>query len=153
MAAPGGAAAPRSRAAGAARTAVRVLLGAFLLLAGIGHLTFAREEFQAQVPPWLPLDPDVVVVASGIVELALGLALLLAPRRVRPIVGIVVAAFFVAILPGNIAQWAEGRDGFGLDSDAARAIRLLFQPLLVVVALWSTGGWAAIRRRLRDRRR
>lgn len=151
MAAPGSAE-PRSRAADAARTAARVLLGAFLLLAGAGHLTFAREEFQAQVPPWLPLDPDLVVVASGIVELALGLALLLAPRRWRPLVGIVTAAFFVAIFPGNVAQWAEGRDGFGLDSDAARAIRLLFQPLLVVAALWSTGAWAAIRR-LRDRRR
>lgn len=153
MAAPGSAAASRSRAGSAARTALRVLLGAFLLLAGAGHLTFAREEFQAQVPPWLPLDPDLVVVASGIVELALGLGLLLAPRRWRPLVGIVVAAFFVAVFPGNIAQWAEGRDGFGLDTDAARAIRLLFQPLLVVAALWSTGGWSAIRRRLRDRRR
>ena len=153
MAAPGSAPASRSRAGRAARTAVRVLLGAFLLLAGVGHLTFARAEFQAQVPPWLPLDPDLVVVASGIVELALGLALLVAPRRVRPLVGIVVAAFFVAVFPGNVAQWAEGRDGFGLDTDAARAIRLLFQPLLVVAALWSTDGWAAIRRRIRDRRR
>jgi uncharacterized membrane protein len=132
-----------------ARTIVRVLLGAFLLLAGTGHLTFARAEFQAQVPPWLPLDPDLVVVASGIVELVLGLALLLVPRRARPLVGIVVAAFFVAVFPGNIAQWAEGRDGFGLDTDAARAIRLLFQPLLVIAALWSTGAWTAIGRRLR----
>ncbi|WP_404313093.1 DoxX family membrane protein [Agrococcus terreus] len=153
MAAPGSAPASRSRTGSVARTAVRVLLGAFLLLAGVGHLTFARAEFQAQVPPWLPLDPDLVVFASGIVELALGLALLVAPRRVRPLVGTVVAAFFVAVFPGNIAQWAEGRDGFGLDTDAARAIRLLFQPLLVVAALWSTGGWAAIRRRIRDRRR
>ena len=133
-----------------ARAIVRVLLGAFLILAGTGHLTFARAEFQAQVPPWLPLDADFVVVASGVVELVLGLALVLAPRRARPLVGIIVAAFFVAVFPGNIAQLVEGRDGFGLDTDAARAIRLLFQPLLVVAALWSTGAWAAIRRRLRS---
>lgn len=131
-----------------ARAIVRVLLGAFLILAGTGHLTFARVDFQAQVPPWLPLDPDLVVVASGVVELVLGLALVLAPRRARPLVGIIVAAFFIAVFPGNIAQLVEGRDGFGLDTDAARAIRLLFQPLLVVAALWSTGAWAAIRRRL-----
>ncbi len=133
-----------------ARAIVRVLLGAFLMLAGTGHLTFARAEFQAQVPPWLPLEADLVVVASGVVELVLGLALVLAPRRARPLVGIIVAAFFVAVFPGNIAQLVEGRDGFGLDTDAARAIRLLFQPLLVVAALWSTGAWAAIRRRLRS---
>lgn len=133
-----------------ARAIVRVLLGAFLILAGTGHLTFARAEFQAQVPPWLPLDPDLVVVASGVVELVLGLALVLAPRRARPLVGVIVAAFFVAVFPGNIAQLVEGRDGFGLDTDAARAIRLLFQPLLVVAALWSTGAWAAFRRRLRS---
>ncbi|WP_405217517.1 hypothetical protein [Agrococcus sp. Ld7] len=120
------------------------------MLAGTGHLTFARAEFQAQVPPWLPLEADLVVVASGVVELVLGLALVLAPRRARPLVGIIVAAFFVAVFPGNIAQLVEGRDGFGLDTDAARAIRLLFQPLLVVAALWSTGAWAAIRRRLRS---
>ena len=88
----------------------------------------------------MPLDPDLVVLASGVVEIALGLALVLA-RRWRGRVGWVVAAFFVAVFPGNLAQWAEGRDAFGLDSDAARATRLLFQPLLVAWALWSTGAW------------
>lgn len=140
------------RAGRAARAVVRVLLGAFLLFAGAAHLTFARAEFQAQVPPWLPLDADLVVVASGIVELLLGAALLLLRRR-RALVGLVVAAFFVAVLPGNIAQWTEGRDAFGLDSDAARFVRLLFQPLLVAAALWSTGAWGALRRRWRERRR
>ena len=88
---------------GPARTAGRLLLGAALASAGSGHLTWARQEFQAQVPPWLPLDPDLVVVASGVVEIVLGVALLVAPRRLRPPVGGVVAAFFVAILPGNIS--------------------------------------------------
>ncbi|GAA2542573.1 hypothetical protein GCM10010435_07940 [Winogradskya consettensis] len=53
----------------------QVALGAFLLVAGTTHLTVARHEFQAQVPPWLPLDPGFVVIASGVVEIALGLAL------------------------------------------------------------------------------
>ncbi|MBO1769916.1 DoxX family membrane protein [Agrococcus sp. TF02-05] len=140
-----------SRAGAIARSIVRVLLGASLLLAGIGHLTVARAEFQAQVPPWLPLDPDFVVVASGIVEIALGLALLVLRRR-RALVGLVVAAFFIAVFPGNIAQWTEGRDGLGLDTDAARFGRLLFQPLLVIAALWSTYAWREIRRWWRDRR-
>jgi len=126
-----------SRAADAAR----YVLGAALVLAGTGHLTTQRAEFQAQVPPWFPADPDLVVVVSGVVEIALGAALLLAGRRRAAPVGVVVAGFFVAIFPGNVAQFVEHRDAFGLDSDTARFVRLWFQPLLVLWALWSTGGW------------
>lgn len=133
------------------QTAFRWLLGAALLFAGTSHLTWARSEFQAQVPRWLPLPADFVVVASGFVELALGGALI-ALSRYRTVVGWIVAAFFVAIFPGNISQYVERVDAFGLNSDQARAIRLLFQPLLVVWALWSTGAWQAWRagRRSRD---
>ena len=127
------------------RTGGRVALGAFLASAGVGHLTFARAEFQAQVPDWVPVDKDAVVLGSGVVEVLLGLALLVTPRRHRPLVGWVAAAFFVAIFPGNIAQYVTGTDAFGLESDTARAVRLLFQPVLVVWALWSTGAWRAFR--------
>jgi uncharacterized membrane protein len=127
------------------RALARIALGLFLVFAGTAHLTFGREEFQAQVPPWIPLDVDLVVLASGVVEIALGLALLLA-RRHRPLVGWLAAAFFVAIFPGNIAQWVEGRDAFGLTTDTARFVRLFFQPVLIVWALWSTGAWRAWRR-------
>ena len=129
------------------RGALRVVLAAFLMFAGAGHLSFARETFQAQVPPWVPLDADLVVVASGVVEIVLGLALLVAPRVWRPRVGWVVAAFFVAVFPGNVAQWAEHRSAFGLDTDRARAVRLLFQPVLVLWALWCTGAWPRPRAR------
>ncbi len=127
------------------RTLARWGLGAALLFAGIGHLTAQREEFQAQVPDWFPGDPDVVVVVSGVVEIVLGLALVVASERRRPLVGWIVAVFFVVIFPGNIAQWVEGTDAFGLDSDTARFVRLFFQPVLVVWALWSTGAWRAWR--------
>ena len=115
----------------------RLLLGSALLFAGIGHLSFARTDFRAQVPPWLPLDVDFVVLASGVVEIILGLGLLL-PIRLSGYFGLVTAVFFVAIFPGNIAQFVEQRDAFGLDSDSARAIRLLFQPVLVIWAIWCT---------------
>jgi uncharacterized membrane protein len=106
------------------------------------HLTVARAEFQAQVPEWLPLDADFVVVASGVVEIALGLGLIVL-RKYRVAMGWLTAAFFVAIFPGNISQFVTGTDAFGLDTDLARGIRLLFQPLLVLWALWCTGGWRA----------
>lgn len=130
---------------GAARTAGRVLLGAFLTFTGTGHLTALRQEFQAQVPPWIPIDPDLVVVASGVAEVGLGAALILAPRALRPAVGWATAAFFVVIFPGNISQYLTGTDAFGLTSDNARLVRLFFQPVLVVWALWATGAWRARR--------
>ena len=120
------------------RTLARWALGATLAGAGLTHLTTAREEFQAQVPEWFPVDDDVVVVGSGIVEITLGTALLVAPARHRRKVGLLTAAFFVAIFPGNVAQYLEGTDAFGLDTDAKRLARLPFQVLLVLWALWST---------------
>ena len=127
------------------RTIGRLALGAFLLLAGISHLTWARREFLAQVPDWVPVGADTVVIASGFVEIGLGGALIGLPGRRVP-VGWLTAAFFVAIFPGNISQYVTHTDAFGLNDDRARAVRLLFQPLLVLWALWATGAW-------RDRRR
>lgn len=116
----------------------RLLLGAALIFAGIGHLTFARETFQAQVPNWVPLDADFVVVASGVVEICLGLALAsLSKYQVQ--IGWLTAAFFIAVFPGNVSQYLTHTNAFGLNTDEARLIRLFFQPLLVAWALWSTG--------------
>jgi uncharacterized membrane protein len=118
------------------RKLTQILLGATLIYTGTLHLTTSRLEFQAQVPTWLPFTPDFIVLASGVIEIALGLSLISLLRRRE--VGIATAAFFIAIFPGNISQFVNGIDAFGLDSDRARAIRLLFQPLLVLWALLST---------------
>ena len=126
------------------RPVLRWLLGGALLFAGIAHLTTQRSEFQAQVPSWFPIDEDIVVIASGIVEIALGAALIALSRH-RVIVGTIVAVFFVVIFPGNIAQLAEGVDAFGLDTDTERFVRLFFQPVLVIWALFATGAWQAFR--------
>ena len=126
------------------RVLARVALGAALVFAGVSHLTFARNSFYAQVPPWLPLDATFVIVASGVVEIVLGAAVLVVRRR-RPQVGWAVAALFVLVFPGNVSQFVTHSAAFGLDSDLSRGIRLLFQPLLVVWALWCTGAWAALR--------
>lgn len=133
-----------SRSTSLGRTLLRILLGISLLLAGVSHLTTNREAFRAQVPEWLPLDIDFVVVASGVVEILLGLALIVLVR-LRIQVGIVVALFLVAVFPGNISQYLTGTDSLGLDTDMARFGRLFMQPVLVLWALWSTGAW-------RDRR-
>jgi uncharacterized membrane protein len=123
------------------KTIARWALAGGMVFAGLSHLFWSRKEFQAQVPDLvtevLPIDKDGVVVASGAVEMMLGAALVALPKERRR-VGVVLAAFFVAIFPGNIAQAAGKRSGFGLDSDRARWVRLLFQPVLIAWALWST---------------
>lgn len=131
------------------RTAARVLLGVLLAGAGTSHLTWAREEFAAQVPTWVPFSADFVVVSSGVVEIALGLALLFVARH-RALVGLIVALFFVAIFPGNISQYATGTDAFGLDTDTKRFVRLFFQPVLIAWALWCTAAWPFKADRSRD---
>jgi uncharacterized membrane protein len=135
---------PDAPASSPARTAGRVVLGLFLVTAGVSHFT-ATEAFLAQTPAWLPAR-TFIIYASGVVEVALGLALLVVSGRRREL-GWVVAAFFVAIFPGNLYQAAAGVDGFGLDSTAARLVRLAFQPVLILWALWSTDALALWRRR------
>lgn len=130
--------------------ASKILLGTFLLFAGISHLTWSRTEFLAQVPAWVPLDGDLVVLLSGIVEILLGLALITIIQK-SALVGFVTAVFFVAIFPGNISQYANRIDAFGLDTDEARLIRLFFQPLLIWWALGSTGAISFFRKRSQSR--
>tara|TARA_B100000780_G_scaffold246919_1_gene191670 strand:- start:1028 stop:1438 length:411 start_codon:yes stop_codon:yes gene_type:complete len=115
----------------------RIVLGLAMTYAGVTHLTVAREEFQAQVPTWVPIGVDLVVILSGIVEIGLGLGMVFL-KKYRAQVGLALALFYVLIFPGNIAQYIHHRDAFGLDTDTARLIRLFFQPVLIAWALWST---------------
>ncbi|MDZ4725567.1 MAG: hypothetical protein SH817_05390 [Leptospira sp.] len=128
---------------------LRIILGLFMTMAGIGHLTFQRGEFQAQVPRWLPQDPsfiDFVVLSSGIIEIAFGLMMIfLVKQQVK--VGLSLALFFILIFPGNVSQYMNGISAFGLDTDQKRFIRLFFQPVLILWALWSTGALAYLRNR------
>jgi uncharacterized membrane protein len=126
------------------QTIFRILLGLAMVYAGIGHLTFARLEFTAQVPKWLPMNEDLVVVLSGIVEITLGLALAFLGKY-KVYMGWILAVFYVLVFPGNISQYTNHINAFHLDSDTARLIRLFFQPVLICWALWSTGAWSAWR--------
>ena len=122
----------------------QIVLGFALAYAGVGHLTTSRTEFQAQVPTLLEDYADFVVLASGVVEIALGVGLI-ALWKYRLQIGWVVAAFFVAVFWGNISQYVNGVDAFGLDTDTKRLVRLFFQPWLVIWALGSTGAWGTWR--------
>jgi uncharacterized membrane protein len=132
-----------------AQKIARILLGSFMTLAGIGHLSFQRQEFLAQVPSWLPSDPafmDFVVLSSGVVEIILGLSMIFLFKQ-QAKVGLALALFYVLIFPGNISQYTNGIDAFGLDTDLKRLVRLFFQPLLILWALWSTGGWTYLKKK------
>ena len=132
---------------------IRIALGLFMLLAGVGHLTFRRQEFQAQVPSWLTDDPsfiDFIVLASGVVEIVLGLAMLFMTKH-KVLVGFLLALFYVLIFPGNISQYTDSIDSFRLDTDRKRLIRLFFQPVLILLALWSTGALSYWRVKRKER--
>jgi len=131
------------------KSLAQIALGAFLLSAGISHLGSNRTEFLAQVPTWLPLDGDFIVVASGFVEITLGVLLIttvLVFRRYRSQVGLIAAIFFILIFPGNINQYVNQIDAFGLDTDTKRLIRLFFQPPLVLWSLWSSGAISLLKK-------
>lgn len=131
------------------KNVLRVILGAFMFYAGVGHLTFLREEFQAQVPNWFPLSKDFLVLLSGVLEISLGIAMIFWKNK-RPQVGIALAVFYIIIFPGNIAQYLNKISAFGLDTDAKRFIRLLFQPVLIYWALWSTNAISYLKNRKTD---
>ncbi|SNC77319.1 Uncharacterized membrane protein [Hymenobacter gelipurpurascens] len=125
----------------------RGLLGTFMVVAGTGHLTFARQEFQAQVPDFVPLSKDTVVLQSGVVEIGLGLALLTLKGKHRVRMGLGLAVFYALVFPGNVHQYTHHISAFGLDTDAKRLGRLFFQPVLMGWALWSTGALSALKRK------
>ena len=125
----------------------RGLLGTFMVVAGTGHLTFVRPDFQAQVPDFVPLDKDTVVLQSGVVEIGLGLALLLLKGKNRVRMGLGLAAFYAAVFPGNIHQYTHHLSAFGLNTDAKRLGRLFFQPVLIAGVLWSTGALKVLRKK------
>ncbi len=132
---------------GITQNLLRILLGAFMLYAGIGHLTFLREAFQAQVPTWITTDKmfmDFVVLASGAIEIIFGILMILG-GKLKVKTGIALAIFYILIFPGNINQYVNQIDSFGLDTDSKRLIRLFFQPVLVIWALWSSGGLKYLR--------
>ena len=120
----------------------RVLLGAAMTTAGVLHFTMT-EEFRAQVPGWFPVDEEITVLASGVVEIVLGIAYVVLPRH-RRLVGLLLAGLLVAVFPGNVTQYVDRADAFGLDTDRERLVRLFFQPLLV---LWALYGAGVLRRR------
>jgi uncharacterized membrane protein len=123
------------------QNAFRLLLALFMIYAGVSHLTFNRLDFQAQVPNWVPLRADLVVILSGVIEIMLGLGLAVWKKQ-RAAFGWILALFFILVFPGNVAQYLNKKDAFGaLNSDNARLIRLFFQPVLIAWALWSSNAW------------
>jgi uncharacterized membrane protein len=128
------------------KKAARVALGANLLIAGISHLSFARKEFRAQVPDWVPVNTDTTVILSGIAEIAMGTALIFTPEKHAERIGKVAAGFFTAVFPGNVSQLVNRKDAFGLDTDKKRFLRLFFQPVLIYWALKSTSKPAAAKK-------
>ena len=142
----------RTRLLPVIRSLARWMLASLLVFAGLSHLFWARKGFRIAVPDWVAPDragKDAVVLTSGVAEILLGAAAVAARPRERRRVGVAIAAFFVAVFPGNVHHWRSGRSVPFMRTDRARFLRLFLQPVLVAWALWSaapdTGGAAARR--------
>ena len=125
---------------------IKIALGLAMIGAGIGHLSFVRDTFQVQVPDWVPFSKDFVVLGSGIVEISFGLAMIFLTKH-KEYVGLILAIFYVLIFPGNIHQYQKHLDGFGLNTDAKRLGRLFFQPVLILLTVYSTEGWKLLKKK------
>lgn len=121
------------------RTALRWLLALFYAIAGYFHLT-QPETFMRIMPSFVPL-PDTVVLATGIAEL-LGASALAQPwsNSLRRAGGLGLALYALCVWPANMNHFAidmaRPDNGWGL---AYHMPRMLAQPLLIWLALW-TGG-------------
>jgi len=131
-----------------AQATVRILLGILLIFIGIGNLTFMRTSFLTQVPNWIPMHPDMVVLLFGVVEIILGASLLFIFEQ-RTTVGWIVALFLIAVFLGNIAQLANHTYTFGLNSGLLLWLGLPFQTLLIALVMWSTEAWIERRRKIK----
>lgn len=131
--------------AGIVANIFRILLGLFLIFAGYLHMTQASSQYALIVPSWIPIEPNIVVFISGLVEIALGLALILLTKY-TVYIGWVTAIFFILIFPANIYQYVNEVNAFGMQDDSSRLTRLFFQPIFIIWALISTGAYRAFKR-------
>ena len=119
----------------AVRVIVRVLFGAFFVVAGVTHFT-NRDFFTSIVPPYLPW-PELLVYVSGVAEIALGV-LLMVPATTR-IAAWGLIALLIAVFPANI-HMAMNPQLYPDTPLAALLIRLPLQGLLIALAFWFTRG-------------
>ena len=120
------------------RALVRWLLALFYVAAGVAHLAIP-QPFLLITPGWVPL-PREVVLLTGVAELA-GAAGLLQPWSpgLRRAAGWGLAAYALCVWPANFNHMqidlARADGGAGLTYHVPR---LLFQPVLIWLAWWTS---------------
>src|SRR6187455_1086688 len=115
------------------KAVVRVVFGAFFVLAGVSHFT-NRDFFESIVPPYLPW-PELLVQVSGVAEIALGLLLWLPPTKRLAAWGLVV--LLVAVFPANI-HMAMHPELYPDITRRALLVRLPLQGVMIGLAYWFT---------------
>jgi len=118
-----------------ARSAGRVGLAVGMAFAGIAHLAMPTPFLQ-HLPPWTPAA-EAIIFVTGSIEIGLGAALLWRqPWRQRA--GLALAAYLVAVFPGNVYVAVAEVDVDGQPGGWYPWLRLPFQALFIAWALWST---------------
>jgi len=118
-----------------AHTGVRLALFVLYALAGTTHLA-APAGFLAITPGWVP-DPALVIMVTGLCEIAGAFGLLWSPTRRAA--GLALAAYAICVYPANIHHALYGLPpGFIQLNLWYHIPRLLFQPVLVWAALFAS---------------
>lgn len=112
---------------------LRLVLGVLMVFVGVLHFT-KTDFFIAIMPPYLPLHRELVLL-SGAIEIALGIALLI-PRTAQ-LAGLGCIALYIAVFPANI-HMAMHPELFPDISPTALYIRLPIQGVLIAWAWWCT---------------
>jgi uncharacterized membrane protein len=128
------------------RTIARHALAIVYTLAGIAHL--ARPAgFVAITPHWVPA-PELVVMLTGLAELAGAVGLMIPP--LRRAAGVGLALYALCVWPANINHALNDIPLSGVHlSWWYHGPRLALQPVIIWWALWASGAidWPFWRRR------
>jgi uncharacterized membrane protein len=118
------------------RAAMRWILAAFYVAAGVGHL-WAPDKLLAITPSWVPFATQIILV-TGICEIAGAVALVTKPLRWWA--GIALALYALCVWPANIKHAIDGIDLPPIpNSWFYHGPRLALQPVIIWWALYSSG--------------
>lgn len=105
----------------------------FLVFFGLSHF-YKQDELILMLPDFIPF-PEFIIFITGIIEITLAVGLLF--PTTRRLSGILIAVYFIAVLPANIYKAVNTVEISGtLSNDTVAWLRIFFQPIFIVWALY-----------------
>jgi uncharacterized membrane protein len=113
--------------------ATRWGLAVMFLFTSLAHFKSMRHDLVKMVPPWVP-DPELVILLTGVCEVAGAIGLLIPRTRMAAAIALIV--FLIAIFPAN-AHAAQSGVQLGGKPATPLVPRALMQLLFIGLTGWS----------------